>query len=140
MISHSESINAPLATVWEHFVYKIEHPEHFVPGVSNVVIREKTDDHVIRAMDIALHGGAPTTVVEKITWAPYWVKFELLEHPVYTGHVDNLAEAVSDRETRITFTLHWVNKTTGEPFSNPEVPKNAVLKTVEYIVNAQKEH
>ena len=54
MVSHSASVNAPLATVWEHFVCKIEHPEHFVPGVSHVVIREKTDDYVVRAMLIIL--------------------------------------------------------------------------------------
>lgn len=137
MVSHSETINAPIATVWEHFIYKIEHPEHFVPGVSNVVIREKTDDYVIRAMDIALHGGAKTTVAEKITHEPYIVKFEILEHPVYTGHVDNLAEAISENETRITYALHWVNKTTGEPFSNQDAPKSAVLKTVEYILQSK---
>ncbi len=137
MVSHSETVNAPLSTVWEHFIYKIEHPEHFVPGVSNVVIREKTDDYVVRAMDIALPGGSKATVVEKITWAPYWVKFEILEHPVYTGHVDNLAEAISDNETKITYALHWVNKTTGEAFSNQEGPKSAVLKTVEYILQSK---
>lgn len=137
MVSHSEIINAPIATVWKHFIYKIEHPEHFVPGVSNVVIREKTNDYVVRAMDIALPGGANTTVVEKITHEPYVVKFEILEHPVYTGHVINLAEVVSENETKITYALHWVNKTTGEPFSNQDGPKSAVLKTVEFILNSK---
>jgi hypothetical protein len=136
MISHSEIMHQPIETVWEHFIYKIEHPEHFVPGVSHVVIRERHGDHVVRAMDIALPGGSAATVVEKITHAPYWVRFEIIDHPVYSGHVDNLAEKLSDTETRITYTLHWVNKATGEPFSNQDVARNAVLKTVEFISKA----
>ena len=137
MISHSENVQLPIAEVWEHFIYKIEHPQHFVPGVSNVVMREKHDDHVIRAMDIALPGGAAATVVEKITHAPYWVRFEIIDHPVYSGHVDNLAEMISDTETRVTYTMYWTNKSTGEAFSNPDLAKTAVQKSVAYMLKRE---
>ena len=48
MISYSENIKVPLDVVWQHFIYKIEHPENFVPGVSNVAIKENNDAYIIR--------------------------------------------------------------------------------------------
>jgi hypothetical protein len=135
MVSHSEIIQVPIEKVWEHFIYKIENPQHFVPGVSNVVIHEKTSDHVLRSMDVTNPAGAKSALVEKITSAPYWVKFLIVDHPMYEGHVDNLAEKISDTETRITYSIHWTNKQTGETFANVDMPKMAVLKTVDYIMN-----
>jgi len=41
MISYSETIKIPLGIVWENFIYKIDHPENFVPGVNNVIVKEK---------------------------------------------------------------------------------------------------
>ena len=41
MVSFSETIKKPIIEVWEHFLYKIEYPQYFVPGVSNVFIKEK---------------------------------------------------------------------------------------------------
>jgi len=134
MVSYSTNVRASLETVWQHFIYKIEHPENFVPGVSNVVIKERAPDFIIRDMDIVLPDGAKTTVSEKITHFPYCVKFLIIDHPIYSGHVDNIAERISDNETKITFALHWVNKKTGEPFSNEDVAKKAVQKTADYIL------
>ncbi|MFN8116887.1 MAG: AtaL-like protein [Bacteroidia bacterium] len=92
MISHSEKIKVPIEKVWEHFLYKIEHPEHFVPGASNAVIKEKSSDYIIREMDIALPNGLKARISEKITYSPYNVKFQIIDHPIYKGHVDNIAE------------------------------------------------
>lgn len=136
MISHSEKIKVPIEKVWEHFLYKIEHPEHFVPGASNAVIKEKNSDYVIREMDIALPNGLKARISEKITYAPYRVKFQIIDHPIYRGHVDNLAEKISDHETQITYSLYWENKNTGEIVSNNDIVKNAVLKTAEYILKS----
>ncbi len=134
MVSYTTNIKVPIEKVWQHFIYKIEHPENFVPGVSNVIIKEKTADLVIRDMDIALPDGSRAILTEKITHAPYTVKFLIINHPIYSGYVDNIAEKISDNETKITFSLHWINKQTGEPFSNPEIAKKAVLKTADYIL------
>lgn len=136
MISHSEKIKVPIEKVWEHFLYKIEHPEHFVPGASNAVIKEKSSDYVIREMDIALPNGLNARISEKITYAPYSVKFQIIDHPIYKGHVDNIAEKISDNETQITYSLYWENKNTGEIVSNNDIVKNAVLKTAEYILKS----
>ena len=135
MIQYSEIAKAPLNKVWENFLYKIDYPENFVPGVSNVEVIEKSTDYVIRAMDITSPDGKTARILEKITYSPYLVKFLILDHPIYMGHVDNLAEALSDVETRITFSIHWVNKETGEPFKDQELAKNAVLKTIAFITD-----
>jgi Domain of unknown function (DUF1857) len=133
MISYTENISLSLEAVWEHFIFKIEHPENFVPGVSNVQIIEKAADYVIRSMDLVNPEGHQVTLLEKITFSPYWVKFSILEHPIYEGFVDNLAEAVSENETRITYSLHWVNKMNGEVFSNEAMIKGAVQKSIAFM-------
>jgi carbon monoxide dehydrogenase subunit G len=97
-ISHTEIIDAPIKDVWKHLLFKIDHPEHFVPNVSGVEILEKNDAATIRKMTVTL----PTqtmTIVEKITATPYVVKFEIIEHPTFTGNVDNLAEAIDEHNT-----------------------------------------
>ena len=133
MLQYSQIINAPIQIVWEHFIFKIDNPQHFVPGVSNVVIKEKNNEYVIRQMDIQVPDTNKVTVLEKITHAPYHVKFEIVDHPVYTGYVDNFAEAISEVETKITFAMHWKNKTTLEDFTNQNLIKEAVIKTIDYI-------
>ena len=132
MMQFSAIAKASLEKVWDHLIYKIEHPENFVPGVSNVILLEKNDNFVIRKMDVLMNG-ATETLIEKIRFTPYNVRFELVEHPIFIGHVDNDAKFISENETEITYTINWINKTTQEPFSNPELVKNAVLKTIEFI-------
>jgi hypothetical protein len=85
-------------------------------------------------MNIALPDGTKACITEKITQCPYIVNYLILNHPLYTGYVDNIAEKVSENETKITFSLYWVNKNTGQPFSHEEVAKNSVLKTADYIL------
>lgn len=134
MASFSTSIDASIAKVWEHLLHKIEHPEAFVPGVSEVIILEKNDDFVVRQMTITMNEVA-SKVIEKITSSPYIVRFELLEHPEFYGFVGNEAVAVTESETQLTFTMNWVNKHTQLVFDNPELIKNAVLKTKSHIEN-----
>jgi len=134
MASFSIIINASLDVVWKHLYYKIEHPEAFVPGVSEVIILEKNHDFVVRQMTITMNAIA-SNVVEKITATPYHVRFELLEHPKFNGYVANEAVFISENETQLTYTMHWMDKQTQIAFENPEIMKNAVLKTKDYIEN-----
>lgn len=133
MISYSAIAKASLIDVWEHFIYKIDNPQHFVPGVSNVIIKEKNEFYVIRQMDIQMQDKPKNTVVEKITFTPYHVKFEIMEHPLFSGHVDNFAEFVSDNETKISYAMHWKNNLTGEMQNNESIVKDAVIKTIDFI-------
>lgn len=132
MTSFSVIVTAPLEKVWESLMYKIEHPEAFVPGVGNVIIIEKTDGFVLRQMTVAVEGNS-VKIIEKITSAPYLIRFEIIDHPQFEGYVDNEAVAISKNETQITFTMNWVDKQTKIQFGNSDLIKNAVLKTKLYI-------
>lgn len=139
MISHSITIPISIENVWKHFLIKIAHPENFVQGVSNIEILEKKTSEVIRAMDIQTPNAPKIRFTEKITWSPYIIKFEIVDHPFQTGYVDNVAEKISENETKITFTLNWKNKVTGENFTQQEIITNAVNKTSSYIIQKERE-
>lgn len=133
MITYSAIAPASLQNVWEHFIYKIENPQYFVPGVSNVVIKQKNDDYVIRQMDVQMPDGIKNTVTEKITFSPYHMKFEIINHPLFTGYVNNIAEFISNNETKITFAMYWKNIATNEVINNENIIKEAVTKTISFI-------
>lgn len=132
MVQYSTTVNAPLEKVWQHLILKIEKPENFVPGVSDVIILEKKEDFVTRKMTITTEENA-TTLVEKITFVPYKVRFLLIEHPKFEGYVDNDIKPISEDKTEMTFTINWKDKASQSEFDNQEMVKSAVLKTKKYI-------
>jgi hypothetical protein len=134
MVQYTTIVNAPLEKVWEQLLYKIERPENFVPGVSDVVISDKNTDFVSRQMTVTT-AESTTILKEKITFIPYKVRFLLLEHPSLEGFVDNDIRAISENETEMTFTINWMDKTTKTEINNFEMAKNAVLKTKTFIEN-----
>lgn len=132
MAQFSTIVNASLETTWNHLILKIEHPENFVPGVIYVHILEKTTDYIVREMTVTT-ADATSVLKEKITFIPYKVRFELLEHPKLEGYVDNDIRFISDTETEMTFTINWKDKTTQTILNNLDMVKNAVLKTKTHI-------
>ena len=136
-VSHTEIVNAPLHEVWKHLLFKIDNPQYFVPNVSDVQILEKTEEATIRKMTVTMPDKA-MTISEKITAAPYWVKFEIMEHPMFTGYVTNLAEEIDGQSTRLTYTMNWENKITHESANNIEILKAAVNKSKDYIEKEMK--
>lgn len=132
MVHYTTIVKASLEKVWQELLFKIEKPENFVPGVSNVTILEKNNNSVTRQMTITTEG-IPTTLTEKITSIPYKVRFLLMDHPKFEGYVDNDIKAITDQETELTFTINWKDKATQSEINNPEMVKNAVLKTKKYI-------
>lgn len=132
MVQYTTTVHANLEKVWHHLIYKIENPENFVPGISDVFVLEKNDDFVIRKMTVTTPDNT-TTLTEKITFIPYKVRFLLVEHPKFEGYVDNDIKPISDNETVITFTINWKDKTTQSEINNFELVKNAVEKTKLYI-------
>ena len=132
MVQFTTIVNASLEKVWKHLLLKIENPEKFVPGVSNVILFEKNPDFVLRQMTVTNLKNS-TILKEKITFIPYKVRFLLLEHPTMEGYVDNEIKYVSEIETEMTFTINWIDKTSQSEINNPELVKNAVEKTKIYI-------
>lgn len=137
MLSFSTTVLVSLEEVWADLLHKIEFPENFVPGVSNVKIVEKQSDAVIREMTITTPENS-FSITERITFSPYKVRFQILDHPIYEGYVDNEARPLQQKETEIIFSLYWKNKTTGELVQNQNIIEAAVLKTKEYMENKTK--
>jgi hypothetical protein len=136
MVQFTTTVNASLELTWKNLLDKIDNPQNFVPGVSDVIISEKNTDFVLRQMTITNDMGS-TILKEKITFEPYKVRFLLLDHPKLEGYVDNDIKAISDNETEMTFSIHWIDKTTKIEINDFELVKNAVLKTKNYIENNQ---
>lgn len=135
MVQYATTVNASLELTWKNLLDKIENPQHFVPGVSDVIISEKNTDFVLRQMTVTNDKGS-TILKEKITFEPYKVRFLLLDHAKLEGYVDNDIKAISDKETEMTFTIHWIDKVTKLEINDFELVKNAVLKTKNYIENS----
>lgn len=131
-ISYSEIVNAPLNKVWQHLLYKIDHPEKFVPHVSDVVVIEKNTQCTIRQMKINMPDNT-ITIVEKITAIPYIVRFEIMEHPDVRGCVENHAEAINEHTTRLTYTMNWQKKSDNASANNLDILKRAVILSKNYM-------
>lgn len=132
MVQYTTTVNATLEKVWHHLILKIENPENFVPGISDVFILEKNDEFVIRKMTITTPDNT-STLTEKITLTPNKVRFLILEHPKFEGYVDNDIKHISENETEITFSMNWMEKITKSEFNNFELVKSAVIKTKTFI-------
>jgi len=132
MINYSVIVSVPLEMVWNQLLIKIEKPENFVPGVSNVILLDKKEALVLRQMTITTEGNS-FEIKEKITFSPYCIRFLIIEHPLFEGYVDNIAKTISDNETEIMFIMNWKDKKNHQPMNNQELLKSAVLKTKEYI-------
>jgi hypothetical protein len=135
MVQYTTSVNASLELTWKNLLDKIDNPQNFVPGVSDVIISEKNTDFVLRQMTVTNDKGS-IILKEKITFEPYKVRFLLLDHPKLEGYVDNDIKAISDKETEMTFTIHWIDKVAKLEINDFELVKNAVLKTKNYIENS----
>lgn len=131
-ISHSEMVHAPLSDVWKHLLYKIDNPQYFVPHVSEVEILEKNEEATIRKMMVAMPAQT-MTIIEKITAVPYCVKFEIIEHPTFTGYVENYAELIDANTTCLTYVMQWHNKLLNTSANNAEILEAAVNKSKQYI-------
>ena len=139
MIQYSATIMVPMADVWRHLLYKIECPEAFVPGVSDVKILEKREGFVRRKMTIKMPDGTINNIEEEIIFAPYQVRFNLVSHPKFSGYVDNIITPISEKECLLTYSIHWQDKATLVYFSDENIVKNAVLKSVAHIQSQSNE-
>jgi ribosome-associated toxin RatA of RatAB toxin-antitoxin module len=102
----SAPVNAPLEVLWNLLIDKIENPQKYVPGISQVNILAKDNDHVLREMTI------PTGIIkEKITYNVNTkeVVFTLVDNPNFSGTVINKIHISQVKNEPITleFTLNW---------------------------------
>ena len=76
------SVHCEHETLWRLLLDRLQHPGRYLPGVTEVSIREQTDEGLTREMK--LHG---ETVREKIgiNGHRYEIRHELQVHPQFSG-------------------------------------------------------
>lgn len=76
------SVHAEHETLWKLLLDRLQHPERYLPGISEVRVLENSDQLMVR--ELKQHG---ETVREHITINPHAgeLRHELLEHPQFTG-------------------------------------------------------
>ena len=123
---HSEVVDATPDVVWELLVDKMENPSKYVPGVQECRILRKDGPYSMRRRMKT----AEFEVEEEITADPERrsVDFVLVDHPFYTGKVNNIVTLGPNEETTLTFHLQWIEKEGVDP---PTLdPQEAVRKAV----------
>lgn len=77
-------VDAELQTIWTVLLDRIEHPERYMAGVESCDFKENTETYAVREILIQ---GVPLT--ERITIDEHqgMVRYELLNHPLFSGDV-----------------------------------------------------
>jgi len=124
--SYTARVDASLETLWRLLLEKIERPQRFVPGVSEVEILEREAGFLVRRMK-----AGDLELVERITVfeRQQQIDFVLVDHPVYAGQVINKVEVLHEGlPLSLTFSLDWRRKD-GQP--DREDMSDAIRKAVE---------
>jgi len=124
--SYTARVDASLETLWRLLLEKIERPQRFVPGVSEVEILEREAGFLVRRMK-----AGDLELVERITVfeRQKQIDFVLVDHPVYAGQVINKVEVLHEGlPLSLTFSLDWRRKD-GQP--DREDMSDAIRKAVE---------
>lgn len=102
----SAPVDAPVDVLWRLLLDKIEHPDRYIDGVSEVEILERgADGSVLRRMR------TPRMLLTERIMADesaLLVSFVLVDSPAFDGGVTNRIEIGADGRPVLTFDLDWV--------------------------------
>lgn len=107
----STPVYARLETVWKILLDKMEHPEHFIPGVEETKILDRFEGGLVR--EIRTNG---MTIRERamIDESGGEIRYEIMEHPLFTGFIVNRVVPTSRQSPvapqNLTFELNWIPK------------------------------
>lgn len=110
-VTCSQAVEADIQSIWRVFLDKVEHPQRYMAHVLETRFVEDQPDYVIREIDTE-----DMTLREKITLDERLgeVKFELIDHPLFTGHVLHaIIPPVPDLKNGlpvVTLTMDWTPK------------------------------
>lgn len=109
--SFNATIHAPRKTVWQLLLDKVENPDSYIPGVTEVNILERYEDGVLR--EVRTQG---MVLKERVTLdeAHGEIRYLLLEHPLFSGQVINRVVPTSVQNpvspVVLTIALDWAPK------------------------------
>jgi hypothetical protein len=108
-ISFSANVLAPVETLWELLLRRIEHPNEYLPGIEEVLITERHGDVLTREVR-----GKGLFIKERVTIDPRKreIRYLLLEHPLFSGVVTHSVVPLSRQSpvapVRLSMVANWV--------------------------------
>lgn len=103
--SHTETVDASVATLWRVLVERIEDPWPYVAGLRSVEILERAGDYTLRRM--VTETAELTERIERDD-DRLEVRYALVGHPRYRGQVVNRIEpGAAGAPNRLTFAIEW---------------------------------
>jgi len=110
-ISFSANVLAPVETLWELLLERVEHPNEYLPGTEEVRILEVEEDVLVR--ELRARG---LFIKERVTIdkGKREIRYLLLEHPLFSGHVTHRVVPLSRQSpvspVRLSMFADWVPK------------------------------
>lgn len=101
----SAPINAPVETVWEILLDKIEHPEHYAPGICGVRLHNRADGALDREMTRC--DGRALKERIKADATDHRITFALEAHPMYDGTFTSRIDG-ADGDVSLHYELSWM--------------------------------
>jgi hypothetical protein len=107
-------VDADLQTIWRVLLDRIENPQRYLSGVESCSFPESEEDYAIREVII---GGVPLRERITIDERQGEVRYQLIDHPLFTGDVYNALIPPASDDPKATpivqFRMDWqpVNET-----------------------------
>jgi len=108
-ISFSANVLAPVETLWELLLKRVEHPNEYLPGIEEVRIVERQGDMLVREVS-----GRGLFIKERVTIdkGKREIRYLLLEHPLFSGTVTHRLVPLSRQSpvapVQLTMVANWV--------------------------------
>jgi len=104
---HHIPVKAPLETVWELLLDKVEHPQRYIESVLEYTILDRSKDWVLREMK--LPGQATLRELVVLDERDHVITFTLIDHPCFEGEVTNRVSPSPEQEglAELEFAMDW---------------------------------
>lgn len=101
-------VDASLQTIWSVLLDRIEHPDRYLAGVESFSFPESEEDYAVREV---IMQGMPLTERITIDERQGEVRYQLIDHPLFTGDVYNalIPPDVADPKAKpvVQFRMDW---------------------------------
>ncbi len=107
-LDYDTPINADLQTIWNVLLDRIEHPDRYLAGVDSFSFPESKADYAVREVIIQ---GLPLRERITIDERQGEIRYQLIDHPLFTGDVYNALIPPASDDPKATpivqFRMDW---------------------------------
>lgn len=111
-IEYFEPVDAELQTIWDVLMDRIEHPDRYLAGIESFSFPEGNEDYAVREV---VMNGVPLRERITIDERQGEIRYELIDHPLFTGEVFNalIPPAPDDAKAKpvVQFRMNWQPRT-----------------------------